>query len=406
MIGVGGVVLLLALWWLWATPRADQASAADQARIARVEERMGTLAEVEGRLRAVEARPAPADIRPMEQSIAALNDRIAGLERRIQAVEARPTVDPNALAARPAFEQLSTRATQIGERVEALTARQQEALRTAEQRATEAQARLAAVEQSVEQRLGAAQQQLLARLTAAEQQVGQRLDSLGQQVTQRAEGLTQQATQRTEAIGQQVGQRLDAADARLVERLATAEKQIADRVAAIEQRLSAAAAQATRFAAIDQVRAALNAGQPLGPTLARLQNPPAPLTRYATAAPPTESSLRLSFEEAVRAARAASDPARQGPDGAKGGIADTAVSRLSGLVTIRRGDQVVWGDSIEQPIERARRALVAGDLAQSVEQLKTLPPEVREAMKGWTEQAEALLAARAALHRLATTAQG
>ena len=48
--------------------------------------------------------------------------------------------------------------------------------------------------------------------------------------------------------------------------------------------------------------------------------------------------------------------------------------RLGGLVTIRRGEQVVWGDAAEAEIERARRALEAGDLEMSLTHIDKLPP--------------------------------
>jgi len=391
MIGIGGVVLLLALWWLWATPRASQSAAADEARLARIEERLDSLteqtaglvprvqslagleqrlsqlAEVEGRLRAMEQRPAPPDIRPLEQQVSGLVERlnaaerriqaaenrpappdihpleqqIAAAERRLQALEGRPAFDPAAVPTRQSVEQLSGRLAQVAERVEAVGARQQEIARAAEQRATEvqqmAQQRMATAEQAMEQRLGTLQQQLGQRIAAVEE---------------------------------------------------------------AQQRLSATASQATRLAALDAVRAALAGGQPLGPTLQRLDNPPQALARFAQSAPPTEASLRLSFEDAVRAARAVSDPAVS-PGGEPGGVAESALARLGGLVTIRRGEQVVWGDAIEQPIERARRALEAGDLEQAVQHLEKLPPEPRQAMKGWIDQAQALLAARTALRQMA-----
>jgi hypothetical protein len=89
------------------------------------------------------------------------------------------------------------------------------------------------------------------------------------------------------------------------------------------------------------------------------------------------------------------------PDGSRQGVVDSALARLGGLVTIRRGDQVVWGDAAEAEIERARRALEAGDLEASLQHLEKLPPPARAAMQGWTDQARALLAARAALRQIA-----
>ena len=107
--------------------------------------------------------------------------------------------------------------------------------------------------------------------------------------------------------------------------------------------------------------------------------------RFAEAAPPTEPALRLSFEEAARAARAASEASRDGQ-----GVLDSAVTRLSGLVTVRRGQEVVWGDAAAAEIERARRALDAGDLDGALARLARLPAAAQEAMRPWAEQARAL----------------
>ena len=80
---------------------------------------------------------------------------------------------------------------------------------------------------------------------------------------------------------------------------------------------------------------------------------------------------------------------------------DSALQRLGGLVTIRRGEQVVWGDAAEAEIERARRALEAGDVEMSLAHIDKLPPPARAAMQPWADQARSLVAARAALRSLA-----
>jgi hypothetical protein len=85
------------------------------------------------------------------------------------------------------------------------------------------------------------------------------------------------------------------------------------------------------------------------------------------------------------------------PDGSKAGVVDSALSRLGGLVTVRRGEQVVWGDAAEAEIERARRALEAGELEMSLQHVDKLPPPARAAMQPWADQARALIAARTAL---------
>jgi hypothetical protein len=148
--------------------------------------------------------------------------------------------------------------------------------------------------------------------------------------------------------------------------------------------------------AIAALRARLDAGQALGPTLAPFPNPPAALSRFAAASPPTEAALRLAFEDAARAARGASEPAREGQS-----ILESASARLAGLITIRRGETVIWGDEAAAALEAARRALEAGDLAGALGRLSPLPPAARAALGAWEAEAQALLAARAAIITLA-----
>jgi hypothetical protein len=87
---------------------------------------------------------------------------------------------------------------------------------------------------------------------------------------------------------------------------------------------------------------------------------------------------------------------------AGGTIMDSAVARLSGLVTVRRGEEVLFGDAAAAEIERARRAIEAGDPEAALRHLARLSPAAREAMRGWITQAEALIAARAALRQMAS----
>jgi hypothetical protein len=191
--------------------------------------------------------------------------------------------------------------------------------------------------------------------------------------------------------------RLTALEATLAQRGAALEAQAA-RLTALEaaaQRLAALESRAARLGTLEALRAALEAGRPLSAPLGDLPNPPAALARFATAAPPTEAALRLAFDAAARAGRDASDPSRQGA-----GPLDSAVSVLSGLVTVRRGETLVWGDSALAEIEAARRAVDAGDLEGAVARLKRLAPPVQQAMAGWIAPAEALVAARAALRQL------
>lgn len=379
---VGGVVLVMAAAWLWVTPRPTPPPNPDAATIAALEARLTalelrrgpSLAPIEQRLAALEDRRGP-DLAPVEQRLAALEARpvpdLSGIEQRLAAIPAppdlrplegrvaaaearasqalaRPIPDPAALAPRAMVEGLTNRADRLSERLDAVAARQQaadaEAIRRTGDLARTMDERFATAERAGSERVASATTDLEARLRGTESQLASRLTTL------------------------EAGQA---------------------RVAAVESR-------ATRLAAFDALRLRLDAGQPLGPSLALLPEAPPALARFATTAPPTEASLRLSFDAAARAARAASEPVREGQ-----GMLDSAVSRLSGLVTVRRGDQVVWGDAAAAELEGAHRALEAGDIDAALARIDRLPPAARAAMADWVAQAQALGAARAALATLA-----
>ena len=339
----GGAVLVMALAWLLIAPRPDSPAQTNlgplESRLAGLEARPGfNPTPLEARLTALEARPRAAapDLAPIIQRLEALETRTA------------PSLDVSGLAPRALAETLATRLDRLTERQDALAARLQaadaEALRRTEDLARSLLARLEVAERAEGERIAAAGAALEGRLAGAESALGTRL------------------------------QALEAAQAR---------------VAVIE-------ARANRVQGIAALRARLDAGQALGPTLTAFPNAPAALSRYATANPPTEAALRLGFEDAARAARAASDPAKEGQS-----ILESASARLAGLVTIRRGETVIWGDEAAAALEAARRALEAGDLPGALGRLAPLPPAARAALGGWEADAQALLAARAAIITLA-----
>ena len=339
----GGAVLVMALAWLLIAPRPDSPAQTNlgplESRLAGLEARPGfNPTPLEARLTALEARPRAAapDLAPIIQRLEALEARTA------------PSLDVSGLAPRALAETLATRLDRLTERQDALAARLQaadaEALRRTEDLARSLLARLEVAERAEGERIAAAGAALEGRLAGAESALGTRL------------------------------QALEAAQAR---------------VAAIE-------ARANRVQGIAALRARLDAGQALGPTLTAFPNAPAALSRYASASPPTEAALRLGFEDAARAARAASEPAKEGQS-----ILESASARLAGLVTIRRGETVIWGDEAAAALEAARRALEAGDLPGALGRLAPLPPAARAALGGWEADAQALLAARAAIITLA-----
>jgi hypothetical protein len=251
-------------------------------------------------------------------------------------------------------------------------------------------------------RLGPLEQRLAALEQRPASADATRLDTLSARMDAQAARLQDLAKLEADHVAQLTAQ-LQAVGSAAAAQLQAAQQDLAPRIEALERaqrEVTAMEGRMARLASLDQLRAALAGGQPLGVALARLPDPDPALTRFATIAPPTESALRLGFEDAAAQARAAAEPAQR-QDGSRSSVVDSALSRLSGLVTIRRGETVVWGDVAEAEIERARRALEAGDLDAALAQLDKLPPAARTAMQGWTGQARALLAARAALRRLA-----
>jgi hypothetical protein len=395
-IAAGLVVLGGAVAFLLSSPRERPAPPAEiqQAAAART-------ASVDSRLAALEARP----------SAEGLADRAAAAERRLEAVEAamrelaaKPVVDPEARAGvstlNGALEAVRTASAEglrrLEERTAALDARIQEEARRSEARIAQAEATLA-------NRLTGAEQALAARVTAAEQAFAPRLAALDAALNQRVEAAGQAMNQRLDAAGRGMDERLSRAEAQMNERIGRQEAALAERVQQFEQRLAQAEAAERRLGALaarGSIQTALEAGRPLGQALSGLSGtPPVALARYRDAAPPTEAALRLSFEDAARAARLAAEPQGQS-------VADSALARLQGLVTVRRGEQVVVGDAVSGELERARRSLDAGDLAGAVERLEKLPEPSRNAMAGWIGQARDLVEARAALRDLGTAAPG
>lgn len=367
-----GLLLVLAILWLLGgrTPPART-----DARVAMAEAAIQQLA----------ARPV---VEPV--ALEAALTRLAAAEATIRLLSDRPAGDPVALAAlerqvmanRTAGEaalqeRIAALETALGQRItEAAAAVEAAGTARLDQRAAALDAAVTGRMADATARREAAEQALIARVAHLDQARLAGEASLGQRVTNLETGLLQ----RLAALEALVAQRVAAIEALAAQRLAPVEQAL--------QRLSAAEARTERLAAIDALRALLDAGQPLAPALARLGQPAPPaLARFATSPPPTEPALRLGFEEALRQARAA---AQEG-----------TLPRLNSLLTIRRGEEVVWGDATEANVERARRALEAGDVEGALGHLGRLPEPLRQGMRAWLEEAQALAQARFALRALA-----
>jgi len=352
---IAALVLIGAVAWLLGRPLPQPADTRAAEQLSALRAEIARLEAVPGRVAALEARATP-DLAPLREALAATERRAVALEERLAAASRDATP-------RAALDQLAARLETLAREAAAGDAEARQRVVALEQAIGGFAGRVAANEAALAARTQAIETQN-ARIAAVEQALAARLVALEGQLAQRAQA------------GEQQAQRI------------TALEGLAQRLAALEGR-------AARMAALDALRVALDAGQPLGAALRPLASPPEALTRFAAAAPPTEAALRLGFDDAARAARAASEP----PAG--GSVRDAAVARLSGLVTVRRGEEVVWGDAAGAEIERARRALEAGDLEAALRHLGRLSPPAQEAMRNWLSQAQALLAARAAIRQLA-----
>jgi hypothetical protein len=190
-------------------------------------------------------------------------------------------------------------------------------------------------------------------------------------------------TGRMEAMEATSARRLDGIEARL----APLEKS--------SGQITALADRSARIARIQAAQSALDSGVKLGD----LPGAPAALARYATAAPPTEASLRLSFPAAADAALAASRPVVDDKP-----FLDRAWAKAQDLVTLRQGDHVILGDPAAGILARARAALNAGDLTGAVSALSALSGPAAAAIAEWKAQAQGLLDARKALADMAAHA--
>ncbi len=150
--------------------------------------------------------------------------------------------------------------------------------------------------------------------------------------------------------------------------------------------------RAGRIARLQVAETALEQGQPLG----EIPGAPPALARFATAKPPTEAALRLAFPSAARIATEASQPGTEGKP-----LVDRMWTKITRLVTVRAGNEVLVGAPATVVLADARRKLDAGDLAGAIAALDGLDPAAALAMADWRAQAQSLVDARAALAAMA-----
>jgi hypothetical protein len=218
---------------------------------------------------------------------------------------------------------------------------------------------------------------------ADQSQVSSRIDT----VAGRIESLSARGQTAQDAAKQQ----LDSLAARV--------EVLTSRIAATEAKaptVDTVAKRLTRVARLQEASFALASGQPVGD----VPGAPEALARYAHEAPPTEAQIRQRFQSAQQAALAAKPTQEEGETP----FIDRVWDRAQGLVTVRRGDDVVVGNTSATTLGRARAALDAGDLPAAVAAVEVLKGGPAQAMAGWLADAKSLLSARSALAGMADKA--
>jgi hypothetical protein len=236
--------------------------------------------------------------------------------------------------------------------------------------------------------------------------LGARLDRLSSQTAQqsnsvpsatevatlaaRLDALAQRQSQDNETTRQQA-QAMNTQAETVQKQLATLTSQT-DVLAQAKDALPKLAAKTDRLAELLTVGDKLRQGQPLG----TFQNAPPALARFTATPPPTMASLRLSYADAARNAGELSRPAP-----AQARFWDRVWLRVSDLVVVRRGDQVLVGDPAAGLLAHAGRLVDAGDISGALATLKQLPAPAAAAMADWIGQAKSLIDAQAALAQMA-----
>lgn len=180
-------------------------------------------------------------------------------------------------------------------------------------------------------------------------------------------------------------QQLDAALARLDEAEAAATARAAE--------AEAAAADAQRTRALDALADKLAAGEAFGTELQALGDPALTeaLAPLADTGVPTLAQLQSTFPDAAREALR-----RAREIGTEDGWGDRIVDFLASQ-TGARPLTPLEGDTPDAILSRADFALSEGRVADALAELGTLDPEVQASLQPWVAQAQAHLAATAAL---------
>lgn len=350
----GFVVLAGSLIYLWQNPPVSPIATQAAGQVDTLQTQFAALRDQVTKMSERPAGPSAADFTKLQQQVGALESRqvvapaaLAALSDKLGTLEKRPAVDPATI-------------TQLTDKIAALEARK---IVTPEQ---------------------------LSLLSDQVQAVGRQIPDVAP-LTQRLATLEQRPTFDPAKLSDLAGKLQQSQDAE--GKLGTRLDALGKQASAQTDQLKALTQKAQITARLQGMAAALAAGQKLGD----IPGAPPALARFATEAPPTESSLRESFDRYADAAQKASQPAIT----ANQDFGARLWTRAQQAVTVRQGDRVLVGDPIAGVIAHAHEKLDNGDLAGSVDALKGLAGPAAAAMQPWTEKAQSLVAARSAIASLA-----
>jgi hypothetical protein len=385
--GLGG-----GIYYVWANPKSQSAAASSavavdpdlSAKLQALSDRVDKL-EKAPQPETAAATP-PAGDTDLPAKLQALSDRLDKLEKAPS-----PETAGGTPAASDATVDLSKKLDDLTGQVSALAAKQDELS------AGLAKAQEIAAQKPADITTPAPDHSAQELAAAAAIQAQQQVADLG--------GKTNQALGQEKATLEALEQRLGKLEQTEQSDQSAAQAQSTSQITALESRvgkleqsagqLQGATKDATLAVKLEAAQAALAAGKPLGD----LPDAPPALQRFATSPPPTEAALRAQFAGVSAAVLAASRP-----EEAQTTFLSRALARVEQSVTVRRGDHVIVGDPAAGVIARAQALLDGGDLAGAADALSALTGRAADAAKSWHDQAEALVAARAAL--LAMTAHG
>ncbi|BAI71040.1 hypothetical protein AZL_004020 [Azospirillum sp. B510] len=181
-------------------------------------------------------------------------------------------------------------------------------------------------------------------------------------------------------------------------------QQIAGIKQTVSERQDAASTAQALVLAAGQLRAALSGGQPfqqdlqavraLGLSDPGVTQPLDAVAPYAAKGIPTRAQLTDRFQPL------AGEIVRAEVRGEGNGWIDSAVGKLSTLVTVRREGGGVVGTTADAVVARAEADLAAGNLAKAAEELSALQGPAAQAAAAWLADAKARLAADQAARQL------